>query len=244
MPPLFFHRINKLLLKKNRFSDFIYQTTGFSSFDSEIFELALTHRSASIYHGKGFSVNNERLEFLGDSILDAIIADYLFEKYPNENEGFLTGLRSRVVNRQSLNELAIKIGLDKQIICHIDKTELPPSLLGNALEAFIGAIFINKGYNASRKFVIKKLIEPHTDLKKLSCIDTNFKGRIIDWAQKNRKEIEFICREEIVTSKSGHLFHITLLLDGVEFSVGQAESKKEAEQRTSENALRRLNLLK
>ena len=240
----FFHRANKLFLKKNRFSHFIYQTTGFTYFDIEIFELALTHRSASIYHGKGYSVNNERLEFLGDSILNAIVADYLFEKYPNENEGFLTGLRSRMVNRQSLNELAIKIGLNKQIICHIDKTNLPPSLLGNTLEAFIGAVFIDKGYKASKNFVIKKLIEPFTDLKKLSCIDTNFKGRIIDWAQKNRNEIEFLCREEIVSSRSGHLFLITLLLDGIEFSNGQAESKKEAEQQASENALRKLNLIK
>lgn len=244
MPFSFFHRIKKLFLKKNELSHYISDITGFSSFDQEIFELALTHRSASIYHGKGFSVNNERLEFLGDSILDAVIADYFFEKFPNENEGFLTGLRSRVVNRQSLNELAIKIGLDKHIICHIDKNELPPSLLGNALEAFIGAIFINKGYAASRNFVIKKLIEPYTDLKKLSCIDTNFKGRIIDWAQKNRTELEFVCKEESVNTKCGHLFNITLLLDGIEFSNGQAESKKEAEQRASENALRKLNLLK
>lgn len=239
-----FHRLNKLFLKKNRFSHFIYQTTGFISFDTEIFELALTHRSASIYHGKGFSVNNERLEFLGDSILNAIVSDYLFEKYPNENEGFLTGLRSRIVNRQSLNDLAIKIQLDKQIICQIDKSDLPPSLVGNALEAFIGAVFIDKGYETSKNFVIKKLIEPFTDLKKLSCIDTNFKGRIIDWAQKNHNEIEFLCREEIVSSRSGHLFLITLMLNGVEFSFGQAESKKEAEQKASEDALLKLNLIK
>lgn len=243
MPSHSFHRITQIFKKKNRLSDYIYGVTGFSNVDYEIFELALTHRSASIYHGKGFSVNNERLEFLGDSILDAIIADFLFEKFPNENEGFLTGLRSRVVNRQSLNELALKIGLDKYIISNLDKNCLPPSLLGNALEAFIGAIFLDKGYKATKKFIITRLIEPYTDLKKLSSIDTNFKGRIIDWAQKNRKELEFICKEETSATKSGHLFSISLFIEKEEIGTGQADSKKEAEQKAAENALKKLNII-
>lgn len=243
MPLFSFHRITQIFKKKNRLSDYIYRVTGFSNVDYEIFELALTHRSASIYHGKGFSVNNERLEFLGDSILDAIIADYLFEKYPNENEGFLTSLRSRVVNRQSLNELALKIGLDKYIISNLDKKCLPPSLLGNALEAFIGAIFLDKGYNTTKKFIISKLIEPYTDLKKLSLIDTNYKGRIIDWAQKNKKELEFICKEEISSTKSGHIFTVTLIIGKEEIGIGQADSKKEAEQKAAEDALKKLNIL-
>lgn len=243
MPFLSFHRITKFFRKKNRLGDYIYNLTGFSNFDIEIFELALTHRSASIYHGKGFSVNNERLEFLGDSILDAVIADYLFEKYPNENEGFLTGLRSRVVNRQSLNELALKIGLDEHIISNLDKKCLPSSLMGNALEAFIGAIFLDKGYKQTRRFVISGLLEPYTDLKKLSAIDTNFKGRIIDWAQKNHKEIDFVCKEECASTKSGHLFIIQLMHKDEVLGVGQADSKKEAEQRAAENALRKLNLI-
>jgi ribonuclease III len=240
LPPSFFHRVNKLFAKKNGFYSFICRLTGFRSVDIELYELAFTHRSASIYHGKGFSVNNERLEFLGDSILDAIIADYLFEKFPNENEGFLTSLRSRVVNRQSLNELALTIGLDKFIKAHVDKSGLAPSVMGNALEAFIGAVFIDKEYKLTKKFVIHKLIEPYIDLKVLCSTDTNFKGGIIDWAQKHRREIEFDSREEQSNSKSGHLFSVRLLLDKTEIGFGQAESKKEAEQKAAEEALQKL----
>jgi ribonuclease III len=220
---------------------FICKLTGFSSVDIEIYELAFTHRSASVYHGKGFSVNNERLEFLGDSILDAIVADYLFENYPNENEGFLTNLRSRVVNRQALNELALNLGLDKYIQAHVDKSGISPSVLGNALEAFIGAVFLDKGYNRTRYFVIQKLIIPFTDFNKISAVDTNFKGRIIDWAQKHKREIEYECKEEQTNSKSGHLFSIKLMLEGKEIGFGQGESKKEAEQRASEDALKKIH---
>jgi len=235
--------MSKLFCKKSSLYSFVCKLTGFSSVDIEIYDLAFTHRSASIYHGKGFSVNNERLEFLGDSILDAIVADYLFENYPNENEGFLTNLRSRVVNRQSLNELALTLGLDKHIIAHIDKSGLAPSVLGNALEAFVGAVFIDKGYNLTRRFVIRKLLVPYTDFNKISLVDTNFKGRIIDWAQKHHREIEFECKEEQVNSKSGHLFSIKLILEGNEIGFGQGESKKEAEQRAAEEALKKIQTL-
>lgn len=240
MPFNIFHRINGLFVKKNRFYYFVREITGISPNNIEYYELAFVHKSASVYHGKGFSVNNERLEFLGDSILDAIIADYLFEKFSNENEGFLTNLRSRLVNRQSLNELAAKIGLDKHIKAHIDKSGLAPSVLGNALEAFIGAVFLDLGYVKTRKFIIYRLIEPHIDLKKLGETDTNFKGRVIDWAQKQKKEIEFICTEEVSATKSGKIFIAKLIVDGNEIGNGQAESKKEAEQRAAEFALQKV----
>lgn len=237
MPANIIHRIKRLFIKKNRLYIFIREITGNPPNNIEYYELAFVHKSASVYHGKGFSVNNERLEFLGDSILDAIIADYLFEKFPNENEGFLTNLRSRLVNRQSLNELAAKIGLDKHIVAHTDKSGLAPSVLGNALEAFIGAVFLDIGYNKTRRFIITRLVEPNIDLKRLGETDTNFKGRIIDWAQKQKKEIEFICTEESSTNKSGKIFNAKLIVGGEEIGCGQAESKKEAEQKAAEYAL-------
>ncbi len=240
MPLNIFHRIKGLFIYKNRFYYFVREITGFAPNNIEYFELAFVHKSASVYHGKGFSVNNERLEFLGDSILDAIIADYLFEIFPNENEGFLTNLRSRLVNRQSLNELAAKIGLDKHIKAQTDKCGLAPSVLGNALEAFIGAVFLDMGYVKTRKFIIYKLIEPNIDLKKLGETDTNFKGRVIDWAQKQKKEIEFVCTEEISTTKSGKVFVVKLIIDGNEIGKGQGDSKKEAEQHAAEFALQRV----
>jgi ribonuclease-3 len=232
-----------LFIRRNSLHDYIIKLTGFLFVNLELYELALTHRSASIYHGKGFSVNNERLEFLGDSVLDAIIADYLFENFPNENEGFLTNLRSRIVNRQFLNELAYQIKIDKHINAHVDKSGLSPSVLGNALEALIGAVFLDKGYSATKNFIIRALILPHVDLKKLSTVDTNFKGRIIDWSQKNRREIEFDCKEEQSISKSGHLFSVSLMLEGKIIGFGQAESKKEAEQRAAEEAIQKLSHL-
>lgn len=232
-----FHRVSSCFVKKTNLYRFILKTTKFPPNNIEIYELAFVHKSASIYHGKGFSVNNERLEFLGDSILDAIVADYLFEKYPNENEGFLTSLRSRIVNRQSLNEIAAKINLDKHIIAQVDKSGLSPSLLGNALEALIGAVFIDKGYKKTKLFIINQLIKPHTNLKKLCETDTNFKGQVIDWTQKQKKEIEFICNEEVSTTKSGKLFIAKLFIDGQEISSGKAECKKDAEQQASKIAL-------
>lgn len=237
MPVNVFHRVKRYFVKKTDLYLFVHKTTGFSPENIEIYELAFVHKSASVYHGKGFSVNNERLEFLGDSILDAIVADYLFENFPNENEGFLTSLRSRIVNRQSLNELAAIIGLDKHIKAQIDKSGLSPSMLGNALEAFIGAAFIDKGYNTTKKFIITRLIKPHTNLKKLYETDTNYKGQIIDWVQKHKKEIEFICNEEVSITKSRKLFIAKLIIDGEEISSGKAECKKDAEQQASEIAL-------
>jgi len=235
-----FHRTERLFVKKSKLYYFVRQITGFSPKNIELYELAFVHRSVSVYHGKGFSVNNERLEFLGDSILDAIIADYLFEKFPNENEGFLTNLRSRFVNRQSLNELAVTIGLDKHIKAHVDKTGLSPSVIGNALEAFIGAVFIDLGFNCTRKFIVNRLIKPYIDLEKLCETDTNFKGRVISWAQKHKYEIEFNCTEETLSTKSGRFFVVKLIVNGKEIGFGQAESKKEAEQHAAEDALKKV----
>lgn len=234
----FSHKIKSCFVKKSALYFYIKKTTGYYPNNIEIFELAFIHKSASLYHGKRFSVNNERLEFLGDSILDSIVADYLFEIYPNENEGFLTSLRSRIVNRQSLNELAIKIEIDKNIKAQGDKSGLSPSMMGNALEAFIGAFFIDKGYKTTKKFVISKLITNHTNLKTLCKTDTNYKGQIIDWIQKNKKEIEFVSSEEDAYTKSGKIFIAKLLIDGKEISSGKAECKKDAEQHASELALK------
>jgi ribonuclease III len=233
--------VSKWFIRRNRLSDFIYNLTGFSNFNFELFELALTHRSASVYHGKGFSVNNERLEFLGDSILDAVISDFLYEKYPNENEGFLTGIRSRIVNRQSLNEIAQLIGLNNFIISNIKTQALPVSLMGNALEALIGAIFIDKGYYKTRCFIIEKLIEPHIDFETLCNVDSNFKGRIIDWAQKNKKEIKFSGTEDFnINKKPNHTYKVTVFIQNEEYGTGTADSKKEAEQIAAENALNKI----
>ncbi len=240
MPINFFHRINSCFVKKTRFYYFIKKTTNFKPQNIEIYDLAFTHKSASIYHGKGFSVNNERLEFLGDSILDATVADYLFENYPSENEGFLTSLRSRIVNRQSLNEIAAKIELNKYIKAQVDKSGMSPSLLGNALEALIGAVFIDKGYNKTKNFIINQLIIPHINLKKLYEIDTNYKGQVIDWTQKNKKEFEFICIEEVSNTKSGKIYLAKLIIDGKEISSGKAECKKNAEQQASKIAIQKL----
>lgn len=236
-----YHKIKNCFVKKSPLFFYIQKTTGFTPNNIEIYELAFVHKSASVYHGKGFSVNNERLEFLGDSILDSIVADYLFEIYPNENEGFLTNLRSRIVNRQSLNELAVKIGIDNYIKAQGDKSGLSPSMMGNALEAFIGASFIDKGYKVTKKFVITKLITNYTNLKTLCKTDTNYKGQIIDWVQKNKKEIEFISVEEEAYTKSGKIFIAKLLINGKEISSGKAECKKDAEQHASEIALNIIN---
>lgn len=242
MPPKYLKRISKLIGKNTPFEQFIRELTGFKVVDTELYELAFTHKSASVYYGKNFSVNNERLEFLGDSILDAVISEFLFDKYINENEGFLSTLKSRIVNRHTLNHIAEKTGLNRYIKVKIDSAGIPPSVLGNAMEAFIGAVFLEKGYSNVRKLIINKLIIPNIDIDKLVIQDTNYKGQIIDWAQKKHKTLEFDCHE--ANSKTSHTFNVTLYIDNVETGRGAAESKKEAEQRAAENALKKIGLIK
>jgi len=209
----------------------IQTIAGFAPSNLAIYRLATLH-SSKAKDIAGFRESNERLEYLGDAILGAAVADYLFKKYPFKDEGFLTEIRSRIVNRESLNNLARKIGIASIVQYDHRNTQLQKVILGNTLEALVGAVYLDKGYLRCKKFVIDKLIQPHFDLEIVVSSDTNHKSKVIEWAQRNSKEIKF----EITEKRHGRQreFSAQVVLDGQPFGLGFGLTKKKAEQDASE----------
>lgn len=232
---MFFRKKNKNPLYK-----FIVNTFGFNPKNISLYEIALIHRSASLYSNKNFSINNERLEFLGDAILNAVIGEYLFHKYVNENEGFLSNLRSRVVNRHTLNTIAIQLHIPEYVKQNIDNNGYT-NIYGNTLEALIGAMFIDRGYEHTKKIVLSKIIQPYIDWEDLINNDTNYKGKIIDWVQKHHLEIEFKTHP-IRDKENNYLFESEVLINSITYGRGKGNSKKEAEQCAAKEALLHIKL--
>ncbi|MDF7819464.1 ribonuclease III [Runella sp. MFBS21] len=209
----------------------------------EVYQLAFRHTSASKETNiKGFRESNERLEYLGDSVLGMVIAEYLFKKFPYKDEGFLTEIRSRIVNRETLNGIARKIGLDRLIEFDGNRKGMPPnsSMYGDALEALVGAVYLDKGFRFTRKFITKELLT-HYDLDALINNNANFKSRLIEWAQREGKEVRFAIVEE-KGSRHFREFISQVTLDGEVFAQGSGYSKKKAEQSAAEKACEQLEL--
>lgn len=216
---------------------------GSKPFNLKPYKIATQHTSVARSVKKGFKESNERLEYLGDSVLGTVVADYLFQKYPFKDEGFLTEIRSRIVSRESLNQLARTIGVP-QIVQYDGKRKTPnshKSLYGNTLEALIGAIYIDKGYNASHRFIIKKLLLPHFDIEELIRTTKNYKSKLIEWTQKHSKAIVF---DHIKTIDKGHFkeFVIQVLIDDEPIAQGHGLSKKKAEQDAARETCNKLKL--
>lgn len=220
----------------------IRKITGFFPGVITCYLQALRHHSASsTIHQNGSRDSNERLEYLGDSVLNTVVAELLFNRFPFKNEGFLTEMRSKIVSRESLNDLAIKIGLS-QIVQYDRKAigiHTKNSIFGNALEAFIGAIFLDGGFELARKFILSKLIT-HLDLDALQFTEKNFKGRLIEWSQKNTRTVEFETHEE--NGRKQRLFSIKVLVDGKVLGEAEHISKKKAEQMAAEKACESLGV--
>lgn len=213
---------------------------GFTPSNIELYRLATLHSSKAKEIG-GFRESNERLEYLGDAVLGAAVADYLFKKYPFKDEGFLTEIRSRIVNRETLNHLARKVGIPDIIQSDRKNTQLQQVILGNTLEAIIGAVYLDKGYLRCKKFVIDKLIQPYFNLEDVVNSDTNFKSKIIEWSQQNNSTIRF---EVTSTSKgkSGKEFIAIIFLDEQPYGQGFGYTKKKAEQDAALKTCLMLNL--
>lgn len=202
----------------------------------DLYELAFVHRSASVLLGNGTSVNNERLEFLGDAVLDAVIAEFLFDRFPGKDEGFLSKMRSKIVKRKQLNYLAHKIGVNNLVVSNSINYRGGKHISGNAFEALVGAIYLDKGYNKTRDFIIKKILDNHIDLLELEHKETDYKSRIIEWAQKNKAEISFESEEEIIGNSKIPYFLAKVLISNQLMGQGRGTSKKEAEQHAAEQA--------
>ena len=198
--------------------------------------MALRHKSVASEINKGIKDSNERLEFLGDSIINAVITEYLFKKFPFKEEGFLTQFRSKIVSRENLNKLSEKLGIVKFLNFHKESTNsYHNSLGGNAFEALIGAVFLDKGYLGTKKIIVNRILKYHIDLEELETKEVNFKSRLIEWVQKEKKNIDFILNEEKGNSNKKN-FYINVVIDGEIKGKGASYSKKKAEQIASEEA--------
>lgn len=212
---------------------------GFRPGNAALYRLAFSHRSLAGEPGKPFT-SNERLEYLGDAILGAVIADHLFRTYPFKEEGFLTEMRSRIVSRDQLNRLAIKLGIAELMLENLDRSQRTKSVYGNAFEALIGAIYLDKGYECARRFIVERILRHHIDLDAIEQTETNFKSRLIEWGQKEKKNISFEVVEGDVTG--GKLIKVRAFIDGEPGGTGVDFSKKKAEQLAAEDACRILNI--
>lgn len=183
---------------------------------------------------------NERLEYLGDAILSTIVAEYLFKKYPNKDEGFLTKMRSKIVKRQTLNEIADNMGLDV-ILSEYSLGKMSSSMLGNALEALVGAIYIEFGYEKTKNYVIRNILMRYLDMNDLEIRDDNHKSQLLEWCQKNGKEINFTTLAKFKLDKRD-CFKVAVVIDGQEISTAEDFNKKSAEQTASSKAIEILNI--
>lgn len=203
-----------------------------------LYTTALSHRSVK----EGADENNERLEYLGDAVLSAIVADYLFKKYPYKGEGFLTEMRSKMVNRQQLNDLALKIGLKKIALYNkFDGSLKGSQIFGNTLEALVGAVYLDKGYRKTQRWVHKHIIIPHLYVDDLESVDINLKNKLIGWASKNGRVLSFDTLEEKMEN-SRRIFTIAAVLDGEKVGQGKGYNKKDASQIAAQLAIEKLGL--
>lgn len=237
----FFSRIyNRLFSKEKVFIKRLRGLIGFTPANLGIFKLAFYHKSTT--SDKLYAIqSNERLEYLGDAVLATIVAEYLFQKYPNSDEGFLTKMRSKIVKRYSLNVIADKMGLDV-FLNQYNNTRLSRSMLGNALEALVGAIYLEKGYNSTKKFVINKILLGYLDIHELESFDDNYKSQLLEWCQKNGKTVSYKMVSKYKFEKRDR-FKVAVLIDGEKLAVADDFNKKSAEQSASERAMQILGIL-
>ncbi|MCU0370943.1 MAG: ribonuclease III [Bacteroidales bacterium] len=213
---------------------------GFYPHNIYLYKVALSHKSAPQVWLKGQQVNNERLEYLGDAVLSSIVADYLYKKFPYQNEGFLTEMRSRIVSRSRFNKLSLKMGLNDLIFQGNGLAfTSSKSIYGDTFEALIGAVYLDKGYNFTRKVVIRRIIDVHLDVDEIERTDTNYKSRILEYAQREKRQLEFKVIQEI---GEGHRkqYLVELFIDNLPVSRGQDFSIKAAEQVAAEKACEEL----
>lgn len=214
---------------------------GYYPGNIRLYRVALSHKSAPQLWEKGQQVNNERLEYLGDAVLSSVIADYLYKKFPYQNEGFLTEMRSRMVSRSRLHKLALKMGIDKLIFQGTGTYTASKSIYGDTFEALIGAIYLDRGYNFTRTIIIRRIVDVHLDVDEIEKTDTNFKSKILEYAQREKRQLEFKVIEEL---GEGHRkqYLVELYLDSEPVSRGQDYSIKAAEQIAAEKACEKLFL--
>jgi len=223
-------QINYHLSRDKELAQRLNRILGFTPYRLSLFRTAFYHKSMSS-DGTQSEQNNERLEYLGDAVLSTIVAEYLFNKYPNQDEGFLTKMRSKIVKRKTLNDIADKMGLDV-ILSEYSQGKMSKSMLGNAFEALIGAIYLEMGYSKCKTYVINSILRQYLDIHTLEALDDNYKSRLLEWGQKNGKEVEFKLLNRYKFDKRDR-FLVGIIIDGLQKATAEDFNKKSAEQLAS-----------
>lgn len=213
---------------------------GFYPHKISLYQEALMHKSMLAHAKSGTPLNNERLEFLGDAVLGAVVGEIVFHHFPRKREGFLTNTRSKIVQRASLGKLAKEIGLDKLIRRNEHNQTHNSYLAGNAFEALIGAIYLDRGFPYCKSFITKKILHRLIDIDKLAYQEVNFKSKLLEWCQKHKVTLEYVLLDETKAEDGSPLFNSKVVINGMECARGKGYSKKESHQKASRNALHRL----
>ena len=231
----------RLLFRKDKESYIcFYRMLGFYPHNLKIYEQALLHKSSSVKTEKGRPLNNERLEFLGDAILDAVVGDIVYQKFDGKREGFLTNTRSKIVSRESLNRLAEQIGLLKLIKFSARQSAHNSYMGGNAFEALVGAIYLDRGYDYCKYFMEERIIGQYLNLERISRKEVNFKSKLIEWTQKNKVEIVFDLLSQSNDEFNSPVFESEVQIEGIHACKGKGYSKKESQQIAAHETLNRI----
>ena len=233
-------RIRLPFRKEKELFSSLYQITGIYPHNIEYYQQALMHKSVAKRNANGKPVNNERLEFLGDAILDAVVGDIVYRHFDGKREGFLTNTRSKIVQRETLNKLAQEMGINQLILSSGHTSSHNSYMGGNAFEALVGAIYLDHGYNACMKFMEKRILNQLINLDKVAYKEVNFKSKLIEWSQKNRVNMEFKLLEQKKDENNSPVFTCQVILEGVEGGRGTGYSKKESQQLAAKQTLDRL----
>ncbi len=225
---------SKQKTEEQHLSDAISNIFGFRPKNVALYTLAFCHKSKADSTTNGIKYGNERLEYLGDAVLGSVVADFLFKKFPFKEEGFLTEMRSRIVSRSNLNLLSKKLGLDKLVQSNKDKGIPGSSIAGDAFEAFIGALYLDRGYEFSKSIIIQHIIQTHLDIDELMEREINFKSKVIEWAQKRKKAVSFTLLSEEENGKKVRIYTVELCIEKKAYANGKDFSIKKAEQRAAQ----------
>ena len=234
-------RIRLPFRKEKELFSSLYDVMGFYPHNISFYKQALMHKSIGRRNEKGKSLNNERLEFLGDALLDAVVGDIVYKHFPGKREGFLTNTRSKLVSRDTLGKLAEEMGLKRLILSSGHSNSHNSYMAGNAFEALVGAIYLDQGYDGVMRFMEKRILSKLINIDKVAYKEVNFKSKLLEWSQKNRVRMEFrMLKQGIDKESSSPVFNFQVFLEGVAGETGKGYSKKEAQQLASEATLKRL----
>lgn len=233
-------RIKLPFRKEKELFSALYAILGFYPRNIEYYKQALMHKSIRKRNDKGKPLNNERLEFLGDAILDAAVGYIVYRHYGGKREGFLTNTRSKLVSRDTLGKLANEMGLGQLLVSSGHSTSHNSYVEGNAFEALVGAIYLDRGYDACLEFFEKRVLGKYINLDKVAFKEVNFKSKLLEWSQKNRVRMEFQMLKQLKDDNGSPIFSFQVMLEGIEGEKGKGYSKKEAQQMASRETLQRL----